>query len=77
MNRKTLAYTLIIVGVALALFSGLGDLIGVGAEESTFGWKQIVGIAVGAALLAAGLGMRVPRTANHHHESPSRPQSTV
>ena len=68
MNRKTLAYALIALGAVLALFSGLGDLIGVGSEESTFGWKQVLGIAVGVALIAAGLAMRVPRAATGPRE---------
>ncbi len=57
MNGRLLAGALILVGVALALVSGLGDLIGIGAEESTFGWKQIAGLVVGVLLLAAGIAM--------------------
>jgi hypothetical protein len=55
-GRKLLAVALVVVGVLLALVSGLGDTIGIGAEEGTFGWKQVAGLVVGVALVAAGVG---------------------
>ena len=45
---------MIAIGLVIALISGLADLIGVG-ESTRFGWKQIVGLAVGTALLGAGI----------------------
>jgi predicted MFS family arabinose efflux permease len=56
MDRRLLAAALIVVGVALAVVSGLGDAIGIGAEEDTFGWKQVAGLVVGVALVAVGVG---------------------
>lgn len=58
MTRTILALVLVALGVALAVVSGLADVIGLsgseGAEEG-FGWKQIVGVAVGAIAAAIGL----------------------
>jgi len=45
---------LIGIGLVLALLSGLADVIGVGAHPD-FGWKQIVGLSAGTALLGAGI----------------------
>lgn len=70
MNRKTLAYAAIAVGLVLMLLSAFGDVIGVGSTEAEFGWKQILGLVVGAALIAAGLGMRVPRKPTGASASP-------
>jgi hypothetical protein len=53
MNR--LGPALIALGFVVALISGVADLIGVGDEPADFGWKQIVGLAVGTALLGAGM----------------------
>ena len=41
------------MGVAIALVSGLAEVAGVGG--GTFGWKQVVGVAVGVAIALAGL----------------------
>jgi hypothetical protein len=43
----------IAVGVAVALFCGLAETVGIGG--GTFGWKQIVGVVVGCAIALAGL----------------------
>jgi hypothetical protein len=42
------------LGLALLIVSGLADVIGVGAEEEKFGWKQIVGLIVGFAAIDIG-----------------------
>jgi len=56
MNSRLLtALALIAVGLVLATVSGLAELIGLGDPADTFGWKQIVGLAVGVALLVAGI----------------------
>ena len=52
-----LGLALIVIGLVLALISGLAELIGLGDPTDTFGWKQVVGLAVGAALLVAGIVM--------------------
>jgi hypothetical protein len=53
MNERSLAIVLIAAGLVLGLLSALADPLGVGGE-SGFGWKQIVGVAAGGVLLAAG-----------------------
>jgi hypothetical protein len=55
MDSRLLAAGLIVVGVLLALVSGLGDTIGIGAEEGEFGWKQVTGLVVGILLVVAGI----------------------
>ncbi len=64
--RLLTALALIVVGLVLAAVSGLAELIGLGDPTDTFGWKQIVGLAIGAALLVVGTviawkGRRVPK----------------
>ena len=43
----------IVAGVMLALISGLAETVGIGG--GTFGWKQMVGVAVGCLIAALGL----------------------
>jgi len=65
---------LIVLGIALAVVSGFADPLGIGADTSppdvgvedeptsqAFGWKQAVGLGVGAALIVAGAVMVVRR----------------
>ncbi len=54
-TRLVIALALIAVGLGLGIVSGLAELIGLGDPTDTFGWKQIVGVAVGVALLLAGI----------------------
>lgn len=60
MNRTILGLTLLALGIALAVVSGLAQVLGLSITPSetgtdTFGWKQIAGVAVGVALALAGL----------------------
>ena len=55
MDRRVLGILLVLVGVALVVVSALANTIGIG--KMGFGWKQILGVAVGAALVAAGAGL--------------------
>jgi len=43
-----------VVGLALIIVSGLADVIAIGANESEFGWRQIVGLVVGFAAIDVG-----------------------
>ncbi len=52
---RMLAIAFIAVGAILALVSALADQIGLGAPQSTFGWKQLLGLVLGLILLAAGV----------------------
>ena len=49
-----LGLALAALGLALLIVSGLADVIGVGANEEEFGWKQIVGLIVCFAAIDVG-----------------------
>ena len=57
---RSVAVALIVIGAALAIVSALGDVLGIGGVEGVFGWKQVLGLVVGIALLAAGIGRLLP-----------------
>lgn len=52
MHRRTAGIVLIGAGLVLGLLSALANPLGIGAHG--FGWKQIVGVIVGATALLAG-----------------------
>jgi hypothetical protein len=54
MSRAALAAGAI--GIVLVLLSALADPIGIGGSDE-FGWKQWVGVGVGAALVAAAVAL--------------------
>jgi hypothetical protein len=51
---RRIAALLVVVGVALAVISALADPLGIG-EGGGFGWKQAVGVVVGAVAALAGV----------------------
>jgi uncharacterized membrane protein YozB (DUF420 family) len=53
MERRTIAYSVIAVGVALALLALLADVLGIG--ESGFGWHRALLLAVGVVVAVAGV----------------------
>lgn len=55
MKRQVAGLVLVVLGIALALVSGLASTLGIGVGG--FGWKQIVGVVVGAALALTGAGL--------------------
>jgi hypothetical protein len=61
MDRRLLGWALVAVGAVLVLVSALADPLEIGAEGSDVGWKQIVGVIVGAAVAAVGLGLTYVR----------------
>jgi len=56
MSRITLGFGVIAIGVIVVVVSVLADPIGIGSED-TFGWRQIVGVIVGAGVAAIGIVM--------------------
>ncbi len=53
MSLKNIGYALLAVGIVVILFSALADVIGIGAQAG-FGWKQMIGVAIGLILAALG-----------------------
>jgi hypothetical protein len=54
MSPKGQGVLLLLVGIVLLAVSAGADALGVGGAAG-FGWKQIVGVLVGAALAVFGL----------------------
>lgn len=52
---RILAIAFIVIGAILALASALADQLGIGAPDSSFGWKQLLGLVLGIILVAAGI----------------------
>jgi hypothetical protein len=53
MNNTRMGWLLVGIGVVVLAASALADPLGIG-EGSGFGWKQVVGIIVGAVVAASG-----------------------
>ena len=54
-KRQAVGLSLVFLGIALVLVSALANTLGIGMQG--FGWKQIVGVVVGAALALLGAGL--------------------
>jgi len=59
MTKKRTSYALIISGVILLIVSLGADIIYLGGDLNSFGWKQITGSAAGLILLVIGIILRV------------------
>jgi len=57
MQSPALAKTLLIVGILIVLIAALADPLGLG-QSPGFGWKQTLGVIVGALVIVAGLYLR-------------------
>ncbi len=55
MSKKTSALLYIVVGILLVIVSLAADFIGLGADPSVIGWKQLVGMAVGVVIAILGI----------------------
>ena len=55
MSKKTSALLYIVVGILLVIVSLAPDFIGLGADPSVIGWKQLVGMAVGVVIAILGI----------------------
>ncbi len=55
MSRRSIGSAVIAIGVVVVAVAALADQIGIGGEGADkFGWKQIVGVVVGVAVIASG-----------------------
>jgi len=57
MSNPVFAWIVIGAGVLLVLISAFADPLGLGRSPG-FGWRQTLGVIIGALVLAAGLYLR-------------------
>jgi LPXTG-motif cell wall-anchored protein len=57
MENPAFAKTLMIVGIIIVLISAFADPIGFGRSPG-FGWRQTLGVIVGALVILGGLYLR-------------------
>jgi len=57
MQSSAFAKTLMIVGILIVLIAALADPLGLGRSPG-FGWRQTLGVIVGALVIVAGLCLR-------------------
>ncbi|HXG75375.1 MAG TPA: hypothetical protein VNJ53_02265 [Gaiellaceae bacterium] len=69
MDRKRLGGLVAAAGAVLIALSALADPLGLG--EGEFGWKQVVGVVVGALVAAAGLALAFWRRGEARAPEPS------
>ncbi len=58
LNKRT-SIALIFCGVILLIVSLSADIIYLGGDLNSFGWKQITGAAAGLILLVVGIFLRI------------------
>lgn len=59
MSRRSLGFVVTAVGVIVVVVAAFADPIGIGGAEDTFGWKQTIGIVLGAVLVVLGIILAV------------------
>jgi len=59
MSRRSLGFVVTAVGVIVLVVAAFADPIGIGGAEDTFGWKQIVGVVIGAVVAVVGIVLAV------------------
>jgi len=57
MDTKNTGLYLIIIGAGIALISLLADVIGLGGDPTTIGWKQWLGAGGGVIVILVGSWM--------------------
>ena len=55
MSRQLLGGVLAAIGAVIVFLSAAADVIGLGGDGSAFGNRQVIGVAVGVVVVAAGL----------------------
>ena len=53
MSRTSVGWAITAIGIVVLIVSALADQIGLGNTDS-FGWKQILGVVVGAVIMVLG-----------------------
>lgn len=56
-RNKSFAVAIVVVGVVIMLGSAVADIVGFGATPLVFGYKQLAGSVVGAALAIVGAAL--------------------
>ena len=56
-RNKSFAVAIVVVGVVIMLGSAVADIAGSGATPPVFGYKQLAGSVVGAALAIVGAAL--------------------
>ena len=59
MSRRSLGVVVTVVGLLVLVIAAFADPLGIGGADDTFGWKQIVGVVVGAVIAVAGIVLAV------------------
>jgi len=60
MSKKTISSVLIVVGVIIVVISLAADLLGIG-NISGFGWKQMLGTAIGVVVALIGVRLTMSK----------------
>ena len=55
MTNKTIGIIAIILGILLAAVSLLADVLGLGGDLTTIGWKQLLGAGAGILVVIIGI----------------------
>ena len=55
LNKKAVGNILLAIGILAIIFFLSVDLIGIGNDPSTIGWKQILGASAGLVVVVLGL----------------------
>jgi uncharacterized membrane protein len=59
MSRRSLGVVVTVVGLLVLAIAVFADPLGIGGADDTFGWKQIVGVVVGAVIAVGGIVLAV------------------
>jgi hypothetical protein len=53
-KRRTLGVVLLVAGIVILLVSALADVVGLGGSATVFGYRQMLGSALGAVIAVVG-----------------------